>query len=126
MDVLNVYKVYSMEISNTVAQKGPSATQTAVIRAMRAVKKETLILQETFIERSEDEQVLMNNFIPPLLEAVLIDYKNNIPDARDPEVLSLMRVIINRFKVKASTKQFPHLAVRLTQYYPPPHFRRAS
>jgi exportin-1 len=41
----------------------------------------------------------MNNFIPPLLEAVLIDYQNNIPDARDPEVLSLMCVIINRFKV---------------------------
>lgn len=98
MDVLNVYKVYSMEISNTVAQQGAGATQTSIIRAMRAVKKETLLLQETFIERSEDEQVLMNNFIPPLLEAVLIDYQNNIPDARDPEVLSLMCVIINRFK----------------------------
>jgi exportin-1 len=57
MDVLNVYKVYSMEISNTVAQQGAGATQTAVIRAMRAVKKETLLLQETFVERSEDEQV---------------------------------------------------------------------
>jgi exportin-1 len=45
-------------------------------------------------------QVLTNNFIPPLLEAVLIDYKNNIPDARDPEVLSLMCVIINKFKVR--------------------------
>lgn len=132
-----MYKVYSMEISNTVAQQGAGATQTSIIRAMRAVKKETLLLQETFIERSEDEQVtacggdqtplfsthvglffffflltlpptmlvsrwpqvLMNNFIPPLLEAVLIDYQNNIPDARDPEVLSLMCVIINRFKV---------------------------
>jgi len=57
MDVLNVYKVYSMEISNTVAQQGAGATQTSIIRAMRAVKKETLLLQETFIERSEDEQV---------------------------------------------------------------------
>jgi exportin-1 len=133
MDVLNVYKVYSMEISNTVAQQGAGATQTSIIRAMRAVKKETLLLQETFIERSEDEQVpfkqlcslslslrkqkikrahlcfpphpqvLMNNFIPPLLEAVLIDYQNNIPDARDPEVLSLMCVIINRFKVLITT-----------------------
>ncbi len=52
-----MYKVYSMEISNTVAQQGAGATQTSIIRAMRAVKKETLLLQETFIERSEDEQV---------------------------------------------------------------------
>jgi len=58
MDVLNVYKVYSVEISNTVAQHGVGATQTAIIRAMRSVKRESLLLQETFIQRSEDEQVL--------------------------------------------------------------------
>jgi len=98
MDVLNVYKVYSVEISNTVAQHGVGATQTAIIRAMRSVKRESLLLQETFIQRSEDEQVLINNFIPPLLDAVLIDYKNNIPDARDPEVLSLICVIVDKFK----------------------------
>lgn len=57
MDVLNVYRVYSMEISNAVGQQGPGATQTSIIRAMRAVKKETLLLQETFIERSDEDQV---------------------------------------------------------------------
>jgi exportin-1 len=106
MDVLNVYKVYSCEISNTVAANGPGATQTTLIRAMRSVKKETLTLQQTFIERSEDDQVVMANFIPPLLEAVLIDYKNNIPDARDPEVLSLMCGVINKFK-GAMTDKIP-------------------
>ena len=100
MDVLNVYKVYSSEISNIVASSGPQATHTTLVRAMRSVKKETLLLLQTFIEKSEDDQVVTQNFIPPLLEAVLIDYKNNIPDARDPEVLSLMSVIIDKFKVK--------------------------
>jgi len=98
MDVLNVYKVYSTEISNIVASSGPQATHTTLVRAMRSVKKETLLLLQTFIEKSEDDQVVTQNFIPPLLEAVLIDYKNNIPDARDPEVLSLMTVIIDKFK----------------------------
>jgi exportin-1 len=65
---------------------------------MRSVKKETLRLIETFIEKSEDPQTITSNFIPPLLEAVLGDYKTNIPDARDPEVLSVMATIVNKLQ----------------------------
>ena len=41
----------------------------------------------------------MANFIPPLLDAVLGDYQSSIPDARDPEVLSTMSVIVSKLKV---------------------------
>lgn len=41
---------------------------------------------------------MCQKFVPPLLEAVLGDYKTNIPDARDPEVLSLMVVLTNKMK----------------------------
>src|SRR5690606_16695159 len=64
----------------------------------RSVKKETLKLVETFIQKTADPQIVCQSFIPPLLEAVLMDYKSSIADARDPEVLSLMTVIINKFK----------------------------
>ncbi|KKK26294.1 putative translation elongation factor EF-1 alpha subunit, partial [Aspergillus rambellii] len=30
------------------------------------------------------------NMIPPLLEAVLVDYNRNVPDAREAEVLNVM------------------------------------
>ena len=119
LDMLNVYKAYSEMISNTVAtngialysrlwtllSQGPNATRTSLIRAMRTVKKETLKLIETFIEKSEDPQTISQNFIPPLLEAVLGDYKSNIADARDPEVLSVMAVIINKLKVDNDEKK---------------------
>lgn len=36
------------------------------------------------------------NFVPPLLEAVLIDYQRNVPAAREPEVLSTMATIVNK------------------------------
>jgi exportin-1 len=39
------------------------------------------------------------NFIPPLLDAVLLDYQRNVPAAREPEVLSTMASIVNRLKV---------------------------
>lgn len=88
LDVLSVYKVYSEHISNTVAQNGPGAARTSLLLSMRSVKKETLKLFETFIEKTEEPQVVFANYVPPLLEAVLGDYKTNIPDARDPEVSS--------------------------------------
>lgn len=75
---------------------------------MRTVKKETLKLIETFIEKSEDPRVVTQNFIPPLLEAVLGDYKTNIPDARDPEVLSVMTVTINKLQA-AITPDIPRI-----------------
>ena len=86
MDVLSVYRVYSEYISNTVAKSGPSAARTSLLLNMRTVKKESLRLFETFIEKTEEPQVVYRNYVPPLLEAVLGDYKSNIPDARDPEV----------------------------------------
>lgn len=78
------------------------ATRTSVIRAMRSVKKETLKLFETFIHRTQENTC--TTFIPPLLEAVLLDYKASIADARDPEVLSLMTVIISKMKGMMTTE----------------------
>jgi len=40
------------------------------------------------------------NFVPPLLEAVLLDYKTNVPAAREPEVLSTMATIVNKLEVR--------------------------
>lgn len=36
------------------------------------------------------------NFVPPLLDAVLIYYQRNVPAAREPEVLSTMAIIVNK------------------------------
>jgi hypothetical protein len=40
---------------------------------------------------------VLENFIPPLLDAVLIDYqRTSVPSAREPEVLSAMGTIVNK------------------------------
>lgn len=44
------------------------------------------------------------NFIPPLLDAVLLDYQRNVSAAREPEVLSTMATIVNRLEVKKCVK----------------------
>jgi len=46
--------------------------------------------------------MIHNNIVPKLLEAVLIDYKNNVPDAREAEVLNVMTTIINKLHVRGT------------------------
>lgn len=40
------------------------------------------------------------NMVPPLLEAVLLDYNRNVPDAREAEVLNVMTTIIHKLHVR--------------------------
>lgn len=63
----------------------------------RSVKKETLKLIETFLEKSEDKPPIGKEFVPPMMDPVLGDYARNLPDARESEVLSLYATIINKY-----------------------------
>ena len=54
---------------------------------------------ETFIRKAEDLETVNNNFMPPLLDAILGDYNRNVPAARDAEVLNVMATIIGRLGV---------------------------
>lgn len=95
-DVLNVYKLYSELISASIAEGGPYASRTSLVKAMRTVKREVLRLVETFVERCEDPHLVAQQLVPPMMDPVLGDYARNVPDARDAEVLSLYAAIINK------------------------------
>uniref|UniRef100_A0AAZ1XV44 Exportin-1 n=1 Tax=Oreochromis aureus TaxID=47969 RepID=A0AAZ1XV44_OREAU len=99
LDMLNVYKCLSENISSAVQSNGEMVTKQPLIRSMRTVKRETLKLISGWVSRSNDPQMVAENFVPPLLEAVLIDYQRNVPAAREPEVLSTMATIVNKLGV---------------------------
>lgn len=40
------------------------------------------------------------HFLPPLLDAILGDYYRNVPQAREPEVLSTVTAIVDKLEVK--------------------------
>ncbi|KIY51027.1 hypothetical protein FISHEDRAFT_64568 [Fistulina hepatica ATCC 64428] len=96
LDMLGLYKAVSGIISETVVKEGPVATKTPKVRQLRTVKKEVLKLMETFIKRAEDLPNVHSSFIPPLLDAILVDYSQNVPNARDAEVLNLVATITLR------------------------------
>ena len=95
LDMLNVYRCLSVAI----AENGEIVTKQPLIRAMRTVKTETLRLISTWVGKSNDAKLVCDNFIPPLLDAVLGDYQRNVPNAREPEVLSTMATFVIKLKV---------------------------
>jgi len=98
LDMVNVYKVLSENISSAVAQHGESVTKQPLIRAMRGVKKETLNLINCWVSKSSDPKLVKDNFIPPLLTTVLDDYSKNVPQAREAEVLNTLATIVNKLE----------------------------
>ncbi|CAA2959341.1 protein EXPORTIN 1A isoform X2 [Olea europaea var. sylvestris] len=98
LDMLNVYRMYSELISTSIAQGGPFASRTSIVKLLRSVKRETLKLIETFLDKAEDQPHIGKQFVPPMMDPVLGDYARNLPDARESEVLSLFATIINKYK----------------------------
>ncbi|KAI3506958.1 hypothetical protein L1887_21623 [Cichorium endivia] len=98
LDMLNVYKMYSELISSGIAEGGPFASKTSYVKLLRSVKRETLKLIETFLDKAEDQPQIGKQFVPPMMDPVLGDYARNLPDARESEVLSLFATIINKYK----------------------------
>ncbi|XP_057472129.1 protein EXPORTIN 1A-like isoform X2 [Actinidia eriantha] len=98
LDMLNVYRMYSELISTTIAEGGPYASKTSYVKLLRSVKRETLKLVETFLDKAEDQPQIGQQFVPPMMDPVLGDYARNLPDARESEVLSLFATIINKYK----------------------------
>jgi len=97
--MLNVYKVMSDNISQAISLNGEGVTKQPLIKGMRVVKKETLKLIAGWVARSNKPQMVLENFIPPLLDAVLMDYNlTAVPAAREPEVLSTMAAIVDRLE----------------------------
>lgn len=89
----------SENITAAISVNGEQVTKLPLIKAMRVVKKETLKLISDWISRSNDHVMVLENFIPPFLDAVLLDYQRTaVPSAREPEVLSAIATIVNKLE----------------------------
>ncbi|PUZ69349.1 hypothetical protein GQ55_2G100800 [Panicum hallii var. hallii] len=108
LDMLTVYRMYSELVSNTICEGGAFASKTSFVKLLRSVKRETLKLIETFLDKAEDLPHLGKQFVPPMMDPVLGDYARNVPDARESEVLSLFATIINKYKGEM-LEEVPHI-----------------
>ncbi|CAJ0961986.1 unnamed protein product, partial [Mesorhabditis belari] len=93
-DTLSMYKILSENVSSAVADNGEDILKNPVIKLMRGVKREILILLSTWVAQSDDPKGVLEDFVPPLFDAVLFDYQKNVAAAREPKVLSLLSIIV--------------------------------
>ncbi|BDA47056.1 Exportin-1 [Coccomyxa sp. Obi] len=108
LDMLNMYRMYSELISAAIASGGPHAARTSAVKLMRGVKKATLRLIETFVDKCEDTQLIATQFVPAMMDPILGDYARNVPDARDAEVLSVFAAIISKLR-EAMAAEVPRI-----------------
>lgn len=109
LDMLNVYKIMSENIIQAITVNGIAVNNQPLIKAMHVVKKETLILISEWVVRSNDNNVVIDSFIPPLLDAILLDYQRcKVPEARESKVLSTMAAIVGKLKVSI-TSEIPQI-----------------
>ncbi|EJU05532.1 crm1 protein [Dacryopinax primogenitus] len=95
-DLLAVYRAASSAISEAVATGGPQAVHMQNVRTCRTVKKDVLRLIDTFIRKAEDLDQVNRTLVPQLFEAVLSDYREVLPAARDAEVINVVHTVVSR------------------------------
>ncbi|KAF2759610.1 hypothetical protein EJ05DRAFT_303808 [Pseudovirgaria hyperparasitica] len=100
LDMLTMYRASSSLIDEAVQRDGNIATKMPKVRGLRTIKKEILKLINIYVEKADDLEMVHQSLVPQLLEAVLLDYKRNVPDAREAEVLNVMTTIINKLHVR--------------------------
>jgi exportin-1 len=131
-DMLNMFRASSQLINDAVARdgkfyqafpalqltisSGDIATKTPKVRGLRTIKREILKLIDTYVQKADDLEMVNANMVPPLLEAVLVDYNRNVPNAREAEVLSVMTTVIQKLHVCYSFPQ-PNLCHSATNIY---------
>lgn len=96
VDMLSLYTAVSGMISDAVANEGLIATKTPKVRGLRTIKKEILKMIETYINQADNLEEIVRDLSQPLFGAVLEDYKTNVPDARDAEVLNCMAALVSK------------------------------
>lgn len=75
LDMLNVYKIMLENISQAFVVNSVVVNNQPLIKTMHVIRKETLTVISEWVLRSNDPKMEMDDFVPPLLDVVLLDYQ---------------------------------------------------
>eukprot|EP01054_Gregarina_sp_Poly1_P001381 Gregarina_sp_Poly_1__1380@NODE_1342_length_4337_cov_90_491101_g901_i0_p1_GENE_NODE_1342_length_4337_cov_90_491101_g901_i0NODE_1342_length_4337_cov_90_491101_g901_i0_p1_ORF_typecomplete_len1071_score144_73CRM1_C/PF08767_11/2_8e02CRM1_C/PF08767_11/3_3e64Xpo1/PF08389_12/2e31Xpo1/PF08389_12/2_3e03Xpo1/PF08389_12/5_9e03Xpo1/PF08389_12/4_9e02Xpo1/PF08389_12/4_5e03CRM1_repeat_2/PF18784_1/2_5e21CRM1_repeat_3/PF18787_1/3_9e20CRM1_repeat/PF18777_1/1_1e07IBN_N/PF03810_19/5_5e07IBN_N/PF03810_19/1_3e03Protea len=108
-DLLQLYQLYNLHFKRLIETAQLTQLNYAVSREMRSTRRASLRLVDVFINRSSQEstnarQIIVHQVLPPLLNSVYLEYRDSVPDLRDPEVLNLSASLI----VKLNAEILPH------------------
>lgn len=93
----NVYKQYHWLIMQELTQHGPSALMKSIVKRYRVVKVDILNLLVSFVRVTTNSQLFVSKY-SALLVMALENYTNEIPEAREAEILVLLATSIEVLK----------------------------
>ncbi|CAK9301134.1 unnamed protein product [Gordionus sp. m RMFG-2023] len=94
LDMLNLYQVMNNNILQAFTANGPLVNKQPLVQGMRAIKKDILRLISAWIGVASDPKLILENFVSPLLEAMLPSYSTDPSEVREPEVLSSVTTVL--------------------------------
>jgi len=107
-DLMSIYRHYSKGVSDYIQLNGPMSVKDQTPKLLRTIRKNILLLYTKFTDAKSSEPVLIaEKFVPSLMESILKDYQDSIPQAREPEALSIFASLIA--KLGANKKSHPLL-----------------
>ena len=103
LDLLQIYQTYTNYITSEISKHGVQCVKTSIIRSIRSVKKEIIILIKSFIINATDvdKHVIKTQFLPQIIVYILNDYKNSLyNENRESDVIALFTEIINKLRTE--------------------------
>ena len=99
-DMLLIYKVTSENINQAIRLNGPIVVKQRLIKSMMAIKEDTLVLLGSYFSKASNIQQILDQFLTPLFNFVLIDYRDCHSEARESEVLNMLAILINKIELR--------------------------
>jgi exportin-1 len=93
--LMQLYTAYSQLISSQISQRGVIIISHTHIVSARAVKKRILNLLCTYAKVCKNPKFLIDNFMTSILNIILTDFVNSIPELREAEVINLFADLTN-------------------------------
>ena len=95
-NLIQLYNTYSQFISSQIAQRGVIIISHTHIVSARAVKKRILNLLSTYTKGCKNPRLMIDNFLPTILNVVLSEFVGSAQELRESEVIALVADLTNQ------------------------------
>eukprot|EP00917_Polyrhabdina_sp_WS-2016_P023147 GHVP01050148.1.p1 GENE.GHVP01050148.1~~GHVP01050148.1.p1 ORF type:complete len:1069 (+),score=187.75 GHVP01050148.1:61-3207(+) len=95
MDMLTLYTTANTLIKEEAERYGEIVSRASTVKNLRIIKKEIINCIDFFAEYADDISTLSHIIVSPFLNTVLTDYRESIPQLREPDVLKVTATIIS-------------------------------
>lgn len=95
-DMIQLYTAYSQILQNEIQVRGKEFINNAQVKSARAIRKDVLNLLQTYTKVCQMNSILTEHFIPSIIQVIIQDFVNSIPELREAEVISLVNTLIDK------------------------------